>query len=676
MGTKGLESSDQSYAGDWSVTKMPSLEQFEPAVRKEVLQRQLRRERLIRLEAERHAQESLRRLAETEHRLRLLQRVAENANALESFADALDMVAGELCGLNGWEVVCVYKVDPRDAGGILCHAAKTSVPLKYDLFLRSSKGQTEFPEGGVSGDVVSGSSPVWIEDVRRDFRFARRRAARRVGLKCGCIVPVMHNSKVVAILELFSSEEREQDPLALATLQQISSQLSSVFERERARDLLIHEAQHDPLTGLPNRNLLKQEMAHITTAIDGGDAELSAITVDLDEFKIINDRFGHATGDAVLRNVARRLQEVVAEWTADAARSGVDAKAMVARAGGDEFVVLQKALGGTLPSSLLANRILSAMRRPLSTGIQIFSIRASIGIATASASSKQIEALIQDADLAMYESKSAGGDCVVAFNDDLGEALRQRRILEEELCEAHAKKQFLLEYQPIVSLDDDLHVIGYEALIRWDHPQRGRLYPGAFIDVAAEAGLIAKIGDWVLHEACAAAARLAAWGKPDRFISLNVAPQQLLDEKFPDYLAGVLSRTGAKPTAIKLEITESVAISNPHATERMLRQLREIGVKISLDDFGTGHSSLSYLRTFPFDVLKIDKSFVDQISDPVSCSIVETILRLARTLELTVVAEGIEDEVQLQKLRELGCTSGQGYLFGRSMPELEAFGMD
>lgn len=643
----------------------------------EVLQRRLTRERLIRAEAERHAEESLKQLAETECRLMLLQRIAENANALDDFEEALRMVTHELCDKSGWNVALAYRVKSLRPASMECCAVSSSNLAKYKSFIEFSRSRTLVPSSGIAAEVIEYGHALWLDDLRQNSQFVRRPHARRQGLRCGCMFPVLHAGRCIAVIEVFAEHFGHGESMMLSTLHQIGSQLASVFEREKGRELLMHEAHHDPLTGLPNRNFLNKEISAQTLQSASDNSELSAITIDLDEFKIINDRFGHATGDSVLRNVASRLQEEIESWVKDAARTGVRADAIVARAGGDEFIILQSTMGGSLPPSLLARRILAAMRKPLNLGIHTFSIRASIGLSVKTEPSATIEGLIQDADLAMYDSKMKGGDRVVTFDARLGEALRERRNLEEELNVAHRENQFVLEYQPIVSLGSERKIMGYEALVRWDHPTRGRLYPAAFIDVASEAGLITKIGDWVLREACRAATRIADGGLSTntRFISLNVAPQQLLDEKFPEHISRILEETGADPKFIKLEITENVAISNPHATRKMLNDLRGMGFKISLDDFGTGHSSLSYLRTFPFDVLKIDKSFIDQISDPTNCSIVETILRLAETLGLTVIAEGIEGEEQLGALQQIGCTMGQGYLFGRSMGEKEAFAL-
>lgn len=645
--------------------------------REEIMQRRLARERNIRMEAERYAEESLKKLGETERRLLLLQRVAENANALDNFEDALRMATRELCDQSDWNLALAYRVTSTSPVQVECCAVTSSKPESYASFISLSQSRFELPATGTAFSAIESARPVWLGDLREIAEFERRRHARRQGLRCGCIIPVLHDGQAVAIIELFSEARIRAEDLLLSTAQQIAGQLASVFEREKGRDLLVYKAHHDTLTGLPNRNYLNQEIAAQTLQGRSSSSTLSAITIDLDEFKVINDRFGHSTGDAVLRNLTSRLQEEVGSWKEDAAHAGVEARAVIARSGGDEFVIIQRTDGGDVPPDLLARRMLKAMRRPLNIGINTFSIRSSIGLAVGTTETKTIEALIQDSDLAMYECKASGGDNVVTFDAKLGEALRERRLLEEELHTAYREEQFVLEYQPIVSLKSGRRIVGYEALIRWDHPSKGRLSPASFIDVATEAGLITKIGSWVLREACAAAARIAKAGNStaDRFISLNVAPQQLLDEEFPKHISQILAETGADPKCIKLEITESVAISNPHATRKMLHDLRAMGLKISLDDFGTGHSSLSYLRTFPFDVLKIDRSFIDQISDPTSLCIVETIFRLADTLGLTVIAEGIEGEGQLGALRTIGCTLGQGYLFGRSMAEEEAFAL-
>ena len=639
-----------------------------------LLKRRLHREKKVRAEAERHALASLQRLGEIERRLRLLHRVAQQANSIDTFDDALLMAARELVESAGWQVAIAYKVGRSHTSPMRCLGSFSDIQSRFDAFLTASKAMTNPADDRILHDATLVAEPMWMEDLRTELHFKRRRHARISGLRCGCIVPVVNNGRTFALLEVYSDRSQEKQDQTLSTLQQVASQLATVQDREEARELLIHEAHHDHLTGLANRNSLHQRISEIAAFGGTEIAEITAITIDLDEFKIINDRFGHAMGDTVLASVAHRLMEEVEAWREASAKAGVYANAVLSRAGGDEFVLLQRTSGGSAPPDMLAKRLLGALRQPLTIGLHTFSIRASLGIASCKSGARDTEALIQDADLAMYDAKSSGGDCIVAFNAELGDRLRKRRLLEEELNAAFLNGQFILEYQPIVALDEQLHVRGYEALIRWNHPTRGLLYPADFIDVAGEAGLIGKIGDWVIREACSASSRAALKLEgPPPFISVNVAPQQLLDENFPDYLAQVLEESGAKPESIKLEITESVAISNPQSTKEMLIKLRAMGIKVALDDFGTGHSSLSYLRTFAFDALKIDKSFIDQISDPKSCSIVETIMRLAGTLELRVIAEGIEEKHQVEALRAIGCDLGQGYLFGRSMPESLAF---
>ena len=352
-------------------------------------------------------------------------------------------------------------------------------------------------------------------------------------------------------------------------------------------------------------------------------------------------------------------------------------KTLVSRIGGDEFVVLLAGDPLDMPAVDLATCLHGEMMKaePKFAKSARNRLAASIGVATAQGKPCDVYQLVKNADLAMYDAKAAGRGRTVEFTTVLGEASRRRRELEQDLRIAIAERQFELYFQPILSAADEGQIRGYEALLRWNHPQRGIISPAEFIPVAEKSGLILFIGDWVLEAACETIARLAERGQPwsDRFISVNVAASQFLNTHFSDRIRHLVMHHAIDPRQLKLEITESAAVIDLDRTSEVLREVREWGVQTSLDDFGTGYSSLSYLQQLPFDTLKIDRSFVSAMRDPQSQEIVRTILELARTMKLGVVAEGIEDLEQQDMLTAMGCDFLQGFLLGHPQPEALAF---
>jgi predicted signal transduction protein with EAL and GGDEF domain len=339
----------------------------------------------------------------------------------------------------------------------------------------------------------------------------------------------------------------------------------------------------------------------------------------------------------------------------------------LARVGGDEFVILLDGELGTDESAEVAGALHEQLRTPVIVEGRSIHISVSIGIAQFASGYAEVDQLLRDADLAMYHAKTAGRGRTVVFRDSIGIEVRNAHALEQELREAIQRREFLLHYQPIVSFSDSDDIKGFEALLRWNHPTRGQLTPDTFIDVAEQTGLILLIGDWVLREACSTA---SAWHKRDAerapFISINISPKQFLQPEFAQRVMSILLETQIDPTAVRLEVTEGVAIIDAERTAQVIGEIRSWGVKTSLDDFGTGFSSLSYLQTLPFDAIKIDRSFITAMNGSEQGEgIVRAILELARTMDMTVVAEGVETTDQQRKLTELGCQFGQGYHFGR-----------
>jgi diguanylate cyclase (GGDEF)-like protein len=422
--------------------------------------------------------------------------------------------------------------------------------------------------------------------------------------------------------------------------------------REKTREIS-HRALHDSLTGLPNR-ALALDRGELMLARARRDPSLlpAALYVDVDRFKYVNDTFGHGAGDRLLQTIATRLTEVVRDHDT------------VGRLGGDEFVVLLESATHNSPPELVAQRIIDAVRRPilLADGDRPFVCSVSVGIAIGARASA--DELLRDADLALYTAKSAGKDRAVLFDASMQSLAESHRRLELEVDEAIEHGQFFLEYQPIVELRTS-GVIGVEALIRWRHPERGVVAPADFISLTEETGQITAIGRWVLQEACRQSAVWAAAGHRIG-MSVNVSACQLDQDDFPEDVVRALASSAIEPSTLTLEITETALMRDVPAASKRLRGIRELGVKIALDDLGTGSSALAYLRHFAPDSMKIDRSFIAAIADsPESGAIVHTLVELGRLLGIATLAEGIEDAEQLTLLQGERCDQGQGFLFAR-----------
>jgi diguanylate cyclase (GGDEF)-like protein/PAS domain S-box-containing protein len=440
-------------------------------------------------------------------------------------------------------------------------------------------------------------------------------------------------------------------------------QIQDITDRKRAEEQLLHDAFHDALTGLPNRALF---MDHVKMAIQrsrrSGDRLFAALFLDLDRFKIINDSLGHMVGDQLLVGIAHRLEACL--------RPGDT----VARLGGDEFTILLEDLAETDDALDVARRVQEAVSQPFNIGGHEVFTTASIGIALSTTGYERAEDLLRDADTAMYRAKMMGKKRHVVFDKAMHDRAMELLQIETDLRRAITRKEFFLNYQPIISLTTG-KVSSFEALVRWRHPERGLVMPSDFIPVAEETGLIIPLGQWVLNEACR---QMREWQKIYRIdkgvtISVNLSSRQFSQSDLIDQISAALRESGLRPANLKLEITESMVMENFDTAIDMLTQLRGLGVGLSIDDFGTGYSSLSYLHRFPIDTLKIDRSFVTQMTDNTeNAEIVRTIVTLARSLSMDVIAEGVESREQLRRLRDLGCDYGQGYLFSKAVGESQA----
>ena len=438
-----------------------------------------------------------------------------------------------------------------------------------------------------------------------------------------------------------------------------------------AHDRLMHDALHDQLTRLPNRALFMERLRRAMSIRQRHPHSLFAILfIDLDRFKTVNDSLGHPAGDQLLLEIARRLtQELRGEdAVARVGRDPAGGDRTLARLGGDEFIVLVEDLRDPSDAVRIAERVQQCLDRPVRVEGQDVFTTASIGIAVSAEAHRSGDDVVRDADIAMYRAKAAGGDRCAVFDATMHARAVERLQLETELRRALERDEFRLYYQPIVSLQDR-RLVGFEALIRWQHPDRGLLGPGEFLDVAQDAGLLARIDAWVLAAACREARRWQDPGRDPITVSVNLSASGFAR---PDLVAQVAAALGAamlEGRVLRIEMTESVAMADAARTGDVLRELKALGVGVSLDDFGTGYSSLSYLQRLPVDALKVDRSFVTGLHErDESRQIIGTILQLAHTLKLDVVAEGTETVSEVEYLAEAQCGYAQGFFFSRPIP--------
>jgi diguanylate cyclase (GGDEF)-like protein len=427
-----------------------------------------------------------------------------------------------------------------------------------------------------------------------------------------------------------------------------------VTERRRAEERIQHMARHDALTDLPNRVLFKERVEEALRRVPRGEA-LAVLCLDLDRFKNVNDTLGHPAGDALLKMVASRLK--------DCAR-GSDT---IARFGGDEFAIVQ--IGGEQPqaATILGQRVIDALGEPFTLDGQQVVIGCSIGIALAPADGDNADQLLKNGDMALYRVKSDGRGACRFFEPDMDARMQTRRLLELDLRKALRDGDFELHYQPVVNLDTN-EVTSFEALLRWRHAERGMISPADFIPLAEEIGLIVPLGEWVLRQACLDAATWPASIK----VAVNLSPAQFKSKRLLESVITALAVSKLPANRLELEITEGVLLDDHDTTLAILHQLRSFGVRIAMDDFGTGYSSLSYLRSFPFDKIKIDSSFIRNISDEESSvAIIRAVTGLSASLGMLTTAEGVETEEQLSRVRAEGCTEVQGFLFSAARPSTE-----
>ena len=441
-----------------------------------------------------------------------------------------------------------------------------------------------------------------------------------------------------------------------------------VSEKKRADAKVRRLAFFDTLTGLPNRQSFLIQVSEAIREAKDSDTRLSILYFDLDNFKRINDSLGHTTGDVLLRGIAKRLEQCVRRDDAVARFGKSNSNMQVARLGGDEFTVLLRDLQSGEEAAAIAERILKVLREPLQFEGQQFVITPSVGIATYPEDGDDIDTLVKSADMAMYSAKAQGRNCISTFSGTMSVRSLEKLDLEDSLRKAIANEELDLHYQPKLDIRTR-RVTGVEALVRWSHPERGPVSPAKFIPVAEESGLILDLSRWVLEEACRLLESWAGTDLDDMRVAINLSGKLFREQTVDTDIIEAVNRHGFERDRLELELTEGTLMSDVEATVQTLTRLKDIGMKIAVDDFGTGYSSLSYLKKFPIDALKIDRAFVSEIDTGGNDrSICAAIIALAQSLDLKVIAEGVETQEQLQHLRFLGCDEIQGFFFAKPMP--------
>jgi diguanylate cyclase (GGDEF)-like protein/PAS domain S-box-containing protein len=427
-----------------------------------------------------------------------------------------------------------------------------------------------------------------------------------------------------------------------------------ITERQRAEERIVHMARHDALTDLPNRTMLRERLGYELKRVKRGEC-LAVLCLDLDHFKSVNDTLGHPIGDELLKVVAERLRRCTRESDT------------VARLGGDEFAIIMTGMNDPSDAVLLAKRIRESITKPYNLEEHQILADISIGISLAPVDATEPDLLLKNADMALYGAKADGRGTYRFFEPEMDARMKARRELEMDLRRALVNAEFELYYQPLVNLQNN-EITAFEALLRWNHPTRGLVSPAEFIPIAEETGLIIPLGEWVLRQACQETAK---W-PTDIKVAVNLSPSQLKSRNLIEVIVTVLANSGMPANRLQLEITETVLMQNTFNTLSTLQKLRALGVQIALDDFGTGYSSLSYLRSFPFDKIKIDRSFIQDLSNGAEpLAIVHAVTGLAKNLNMISTAEGVETQQQLETLLSVGCVEMQGYLFSKARPAAE-----
>ena len=559
----------------------------------------------------------------------------------------IDKALQTMCAHLRWSCAAMWQV--HEDGLARCTGAwHAEGDGALEAFVRISRTLEYRLDEGALGRAWTTGEPVQVDVAAAGNDFTRDALARQCGLSVGLIVPMAAAGTTTA-LEFFSRDPHAADAEALDSLRVISLQIAQYEQRKQAENNLRHLARHDPLTGLLNRAALQGELAGAISRSKRRQKRFAVMFVDLDRFKHINDTLGHGVGDAMIKTCAERL------------KSRLRSEDLVARFGGDEFVLVLENLTSVGDATVVAQKVLASCTEPFVIEGHELHVGSSIGISVYPEDGADAETLLKNADLAMYRAKDSGRGTYRYYDPHMNAGSTERLMLEGALRRAVERGELEVHYQPKMALQDG-RIVGMEALLRWRHPVLGMISPAQFIPIAEETGLIETMGKWALEQACAQARAWLDSGLPPVQMAVNLSPRQLDSFSLADTVADVLRSTGLPPSMLELEITESAMMKNTEHAIALMQKLRDMGVCLAIDDFGTGYSSLSYLRRFPLSTVKIDRSFVNDLSHSSDAqALVDGIIKLAHSLRMKVVAEGVETQAQLDYLAARGCDDIQGF---------------
>jgi diguanylate cyclase (GGDEF)-like protein len=520
-------------------------------------------------------------------------------------------------------------------------------------------GKTKVPTGyqSQSGYALATGLPTVVHDWQTENRFEESELQAKAGMRSAVIVLIKGKGEPYGILGVGSRSVREFSQEDVSFMQAIANVLANAIERRRTEERTQHEALHDPLTALPNRNLFLDRLEHALSVAARRQTSLAVLFLDLDQFKVVNDSLGHAAGDELLAAVAPRIEQAL--------RPGDT----VARFGGDEFAILAEDIGNERGATRVAERIAEMLARPFILREREHFVSASVGIAIGEGSEPP-ESLIRDADSALYRAKDRGGGGYEIFDEVMRSRVIEHMQTENDLRRAIQRNELELHYQPMIKLRDG-SIVAMEALLRWNHPERGLVGPLAFIPVAEESRLIVPIGRWVIEQACRQA---AAWQQlhPDSApvsVAVNLSARQIADPDLLSHIEGAIRANRIDPSSLWLELTETTLLDDTAFVERTLESLKGLGVRMVLDDFGVGFSSLGYLKRLPLSMIKLDRSFVENLTEGShDAAIVRAVNEMANTIGIGVVAEGVETDEQVRMASTLGCGFAQGFHFSEPVP--------
>ena len=459
--------------------------------------------------------------------------------------------------------------------------------------------------------------------------------------------------------------------MMLVKSDQVIAIIRDISEKKLVEDQMAYMAYHDSLTGLPNNHLFRDRVTHCIASAKRNNTKLAVMFLDLDRFKLINDTLGHSTGDKLLQATAERLQNCIRSSDSIALNSNAPINPSIARLGGDEFIILLESIVDIKVISRIAERMVNEINQPIYIGQQEVFTSSSIGIALYPDDGKDVDTLLKNADAAMYYAKDQGRNNFQYYTQSMNEAAAQQLILGNNLRKALSNNEFHIYYQPQVSVITG-QVIGLEALVRWQHPEKGFISPALFIPLAEETGQIQAIGEWILRQACLQGAKWIKQGFKPLIISVNLSAKQLRQSNLNKMIKNILTETEMPARYLGIELTESAIILEPDMALDRLNKIKSLGIKLSLDDFGTGYSSLSYLKRFPIDTLKIDQAFIKDVkNDPEDAALVKAIIAMGHGMGMDIIAEGVELQEQLEFLSANACDAIQGYLFSKPLPANE-----